>query len=301
GILYNEDKIEELQNFFPLSAKNIPDVLVNLPDVPEEDSPASVDENIKIIKQGVRKFNYSSQKRAIMNHLNRHPFGTFFLHGGGFSGVNWFAHNQLGQLRHLKKAPAKHNIEFGDNLYDLEGLKDDLLTVLELDAQSGQDVIEVLSEGIFNILKSHPIILRIYDYDHMAKDIMPEIEAEILQPLMEALKNKINTFNQHKSKPEDFHKCVILFVDDENWEIGETEAEQTIFLPTIDEMDEEEFDKWQEYCLDEHGDQPWDQISCERDKLLTHKKPYRFLQEAIGLLGYRFKGKKREVYHLEKK
>lgn len=300
GILYNEDKLDELQNFFPLSAKNIPDSLLNLPDVPRENSEEPEDENLKIIKQGVRKFNYSRQKRAIINHLNGNPFGTFFLHGGGFSGVNWFAHNQLNQLRHLKKAPAKNNIEFGDNLYDLEGLKEDLMTVLGLDS-SGEDAIQVLSDGIFDILKSHPIILRIYDYDHIAKDLMEEIEQEILRPLTASLKSKIEAFNKDKSKPLDFHKCVILFVDDANWEIEKSTSEQTIFLPAIDEMDEEEFDKWQEYCLDEHGDQPWDQISCQRDQLLTHKKPYRFLQEAVGLLGYRFKGRKREVYHLEKK
>lgn len=302
GILYNEQEAAKLDDFVPLPL-DLPEDILDLPDEPEPEVTTPIvvpDAHLEFIKEGFFWFNYRQQKRAINNHLGANPLGAFFAYGGRHSGINWFCHNLMGEVRHIRNAPNIENIVFSDNLDSVESLTNEMLHVLNLSVAPEKDKLEALAEGIFKVLQSHSILLRLYDEFNIAKEILPDIRAKLWNPLSNLLRQKIDTFNSGSAQPLSFHKLLLLFIDDRIHEVGDLGQEAPLILPPIEDVNETEFERWKDMCLDFHGNMPWGNLFQQESLLLNEKKPYRMLQKAAELLGYEFSGGPRNCFELKR-
>lgn len=302
GILYSEEHADKLDAYIPLPL-NIPSGILDLPDTPElsPTNPLTLpDNNLEFIKEGFFWFNYRQQKRVINNYLGANPLGAFFAYGGRHSGVNWFCHNLIGEVRHIRNAPSMENIVFSDNLDSVESLQNEMLHVLSLRAIPGQSKMETLAEGICKVLQNHSILIRLYDEFNIAKEILPDIRKELWTPLSDLLQEKIKKINAGLTQPIRFHKLLLLFIDDRVHEVQGIGEEAPLLLPPIEDVNEDEFARWKDTCLDLHGNMPWDNLFQQESLLLNEKKPYRMLKKAAEILGYEFSGGPRNTFQLKK-
>jgi len=307
GILYHEQRVAELDDFVPLP-DTVPDMIMDLPEdlnaLPEEI--AEVDTQLPIIKEGFSFFNYEKQLSVINNHFGKYATGAFFAYGARNSGVNWFCHNLLSEVRYIKNATPTNNIVFGDNLETVERLEKEIMEVLSLPDHPGKSNLENLADGIFGILQHQSILLRIYDEQDIAKEILADIEAQLWKPLAAALQEKID--NRDTDSVQTVHKLLILLIDDRTDQVEhlvfEDEAlkleQELIRLPQILDVDENALGSWKFICKRIHGETFWGNLFQQEQVLLGEKKPYRLLKKAAELLGYEFDSKHRDYYHLKK-